>query len=238
MTRQVRFKDRTNKWWPPRRGYALLHKANPLRLAYFSRYVHDWTSLKVLDVGCGGGYTCEFLARRGADVSGTDISEGTLEAARRHAAGAGLKIDYRLGTPVCIPFASGEMDMVTCLQAMEHIEDVRPTLSEICRVLKPGGRLFFDTVNRTFWSKAAAIWFAEVVFRVIDRGTHDWRLFIKPEETEWRLRESGFGNVELAGLRLKFIPWERGGLPLQVAPRGNKSIVYFGSAVRSAASPL
>jgi 2-polyprenyl-6-hydroxyphenyl methylase/3-demethylubiquinone-9 3-methyltransferase len=126
------------------------------------------------------------------------------------------------------------MDVVTCLQVLEHVRDVRPTLLEIGRVLKPAGRFFFDTVNRTLWSWAAAILLGETVLRLIERGTHCWRLFIKPEEIEERLHESGFTNVELAGLKLRFSPGGRGGLPLQVSRRGNRSFVYFGSAVRPA----
>jgi 2-polyprenyl-6-hydroxyphenyl methylase/3-demethylubiquinone-9 3-methyltransferase len=219
-------------WWPPRKGYAILHRANSLRFDYFSRYVSNWEGLKVLDVGCGGGYTCEFLTRREAIVFGTDISKASLEAAREHAARSRLRIDYRLATPESLPFVTGEMDIVTCLEVLEHVPDVRPTLSEIRRVLKPAGRLFFDTVNRTWRSKAAAIWFAEKMFRIIEPGTHDWRLFKKPGEIERELQESGFANIELAGLRLKFTSGEKGGLPLQVNRRGNRSIVYFGSAVR------
>jgi 2-polyprenyl-6-hydroxyphenyl methylase/3-demethylubiquinone-9 3-methyltransferase len=219
-------------WWPPRKGYAILYKANSLRFAYFDRHVSDWEGLKVLDVGCGGGYTCEFLARRRAAVFGTDISESSLEAARRHAAKSGLRIDYRLGKPGFLPFADAQMDVVTCFQVLEHVRDVRTTLSEVRRVLKPQGRLFFDTVTRTLWSRIAAILLGEIVFRLIERGTHDWRLFIKPEEIERRLRESGFGNVELAGLKLEFPARETGGLPFRVSRGGRRSIVYFGSTIR------
>jgi len=126
------------------------------------------------------------------------------------------------------------MDVVTCFQVLEHVPDMRATLSEIRRVLKPSSRFFFDTVNRTLWSKAAAIWLGEILLRLIERGTHDWRLFKKPEEIERQLRESGFRDIELAGLKPKFPPRERGGLPLQVCRHGNKSVVYFGAAVRQA----
>jgi len=221
-------------WWPPRRGYAILKRANSLRFAYFSRYVPSWEGVKVLDVGCGGGYTCEYLARRRAIVFGTDISAGSLDAARNHAAQISLRIDYRLADPQSLPFESGEMDVVTCLEVLEHIPDVGPTLVEIHRVLKPSGRVFFDTVNRTFWSRIIAIWAGETVLRLIERGTHDWRLFKKPEEIEDYLRRCGFGEIELGGLRLKFLPWDKGGLPLRVSRSGNMSVVYFGSAVRQA----
>jgi len=231
MKNPTRPEDSENVWWPPRRGYAILNRANSLRFAYFSRYVPDWAGLRVLDVGCGGGYTCEYLARRRAIVFGTDISKASLEAARDHAARSRLRIDYRLATPESLPFATGEMDIVICLEVLEHVPDVRPTLSEIRRVLKPAGRLFFDTVNRTFWSRAIALWAGEIVLRLIERGTHDWRLFKKTEEIEEHLRQCGFGGIELGGLRLKFLPWDKGGLPLQVSRRGNKSIVYFGTAV-------
>jgi len=232
MKNPTRPEDSENVWWPPRRGYAILNRANTLRFAYFSRYVPDWEGLRVLDVGCGGGYMCEYLARRRAIVFGTDISAESLDAARNHAAQNSLRIDYRLADPQSLPFESGEMDVVTCLEVLEHIPDIGPTLSEIHRVLKPLGRLFFDTVNRNFWSRAIAIWAGEVVLRLIERGTHHWRLFKRPEEIEEYLRRRGFGEIEFGGLRLKFPPREMDGLPLRVSRGGNRSIVYFGTAVR------
>ena len=144
----------STNWWPPSGDHVILYKANPLRFEHFDRYLNGWDGVKVLDVGCGGGYACEYLARRQAVVFGTDILEESLQEARSHAAQENLKIDYRLCTPDRLPFNNQEMDVVTCFDVLEHIPDKERTLSEIHRVLKPGGWLFFDTLNKTFLAQA------------------------------------------------------------------------------------
>ncbi len=122
-----------------------------------------------MGVGCGGGYVCEYLARRRAVVFGTDILEDSLLEAQTHAAQEHLQIDYRLCTPERLPFNDREVDAVTCVDVLEHIADKSHFLSEIHRVLKPDGWLFFDTLNKIFLSRLGVIWSGEIISRIIPR---------------------------------------------------------------------
>ncbi len=186
-------------WWPPKRDHVLLYKANPVRFDYFKHFIDSWKGVKVLDVGCGGGYACEYLAQRKAVVFGTDILAESLQGAVDHAAQNRLEIDYRLCTAEQLPFSDRTMDVVTCFDVLEHVPDKGQMLREIHRVLKPGGWLFFDTLNKTFWSKLGAIWLSEILLRFIPRGTHHWHLFIRPEDLKLFLERSGFTSVEFGG---------------------------------------
>lgn len=219
----------STKWWPPIRDQVILFKANPVRFDYFDRFVDGWSGVKVLDVGCGGGYACEYLARRRAVVFGTDILEESLREARGHALQEKLEIDYRLCTPERLPFSDQEMDVITCFDVLEHIPDKGRTLSEINRVLKPGGWLFFDTLNRTFWARLGAIWLAEILLGFITRGTHHGHLFIRPDDLKVLLEKLGFNGVEFAGLKFDWRGWAKGGLPARVAYDGNTAVIYFGA---------
>ncbi|MCL5256259.1 MAG: bifunctional 2-polyprenyl-6-hydroxyphenol methylase/3-demethylubiquinol 3-O-methyltransferase UbiG [Chloroflexi bacterium] len=219
-------------WWPPQRDHVILYRANAIRFAYFERFVGDWSGLKALDVGCGGGYACEYLARHKAVVSGTDIMEESLHEAQDHASQCNLQIEYRQCTAERLPYEDGVMDLVTCFDVLEHVPDKHATISEINRVLKPGGRLFFDTVNRTFWSRLLIIWLGEVVSRFIPRGTHHWGHFISPPELRGLLEASGFTQVQIAGLRLEGRRGNEGSLPAAVSPRGNTAVMYFGAALK------
>lgn len=229
------FDHRAPEWWPPRGDLVVLHGLNPVRFAYFDPLVPGWRGVEVLDVGCGGGYTCEFLAARGAVVSGTDISERSLDEARRHGEQNGLAINYVACTPTHLPFDSCGVDVVTCFDALEHVDDLRSTLTEIHRVLRPGGTLLFDTVNQTFWARLALLWLGEGILRKFPRGTHEWQRFVRPDALRRRLEGAGFADLEFAGLRFKR-PGVKGGLPFTVTLRGFKGILYFGSA-RKASEP-
>ncbi len=220
----------STNWWPPCGDHVILYRANPLRFEHFDRYLKGWDGVKVLDVGCGGGYACEYLARRQAEVFGTDILAESLQEADDHAAQENLEIDYRLCTPERLPFNDQEMDVVTCFDVLEHIPDKRHTLSEIHRVLKPGGWLFFDTLNKTFWSKVGAIWLGEILLRFIPRGTHHGHLFIRPEDLKILLESSGFASVEFGGVRLAWGARSKNGFPARIVPQGNTTIIYFGAA--------
>lgn len=186
-------------WWNPNSRMYPLSYLNAPRFEFCSRYISDWQGLKVLDVGCGGGYTCEFLANKGAIVSGVDQSQKCIEAAQTHSQLQGFSIDYQTGLAEALPYENTSFDVVICVDVLEHVADVPKTISEIHRVLKPQGLFFFDTINRNLKSQMIMIWLVEEIARKIPQGIHDWEKFIKPEELRQMLQESGFSGIEIQG---------------------------------------
>ncbi|WP_088890302.1 bifunctional 2-polyprenyl-6-hydroxyphenol methylase/3-demethylubiquinol 3-O-methyltransferase UbiG [Leptolyngbya ohadii] len=190
------------EWWcETAKIYALSH-LNPARFQYFDRHIPSWSGLKVLDVGCGGGFSCEFMARRGAIVSGIDQSNQCIETARKHAAANHFAIDYRHGYAEQLPYADRSFDAVVCVDVLEHVADLGRTIAEIHRVLKPGGIFCFDTINRTLRSRLMMIWLLEDLMRQIPQGIHDWQKFIQPEELRALMRETGFAAIEFCGFNV------------------------------------
>lgn len=193
------------RWWDPQGPQKALHALNPSRLAYVADRVglHD---AKVLDVGCGGGLLSEAMAQAGADVTGIDLAPELLKIARLHGLESGVKVDYReqpvesLATEL-----AGTFDAVTCMEMLEHVPDPAAILSACAALLKPGGRLFVSTLNRTPAAFALAIVGAEYVARLLPKGTHQYRDFIKPSELAGWLRESGFELEDVSGLMYE--PW-------------------------------
>ncbi|HEY9638409.1 MAG TPA: bifunctional 2-polyprenyl-6-hydroxyphenol methylase/3-demethylubiquinol 3-O-methyltransferase UbiG [Coleofasciculaceae cyanobacterium] len=228
-------------WWnTDEKIYALSHLNQP-RFEFFDRYVTDWKGLKALDVGCGGGFSCEFMAKRGVVVSGIDQSVKCIKAAQEHAALSGLKIDYKQGLAEKIPYNDNTFDVVICVDVLEHVSDVQKTILEINRVLKPEGIFFFDTINRNFKSKFVMIWLMENILGEIKRGIHDWKKFIKPEELTQLMYKSGFKSFEIQGFdifssafNLNFSSYEeykRTGI-VKVKINDDTSIMYIGKAVK------
>ncbi len=220
-------------WWPPTGDHVFLYKLNTLRFEYFDSFMESWKEKSVLDVGCGGGYASEHLARRGASVFGTDIMKESLGQARVHAAAENLRIEYRLCTPERLPFDDNTMDAVTCFDVLEHIPDKERILREIGRVLKPGGLFFYDTFSKTFLSKLSIIWIGEIIGRFIPRYTHNWSWFICPEDLKCLLEKNGFNVIEHAGVKRRKKEGEIKRAPVIVTPKGNRSIIYFGAASRT-----
>lgn len=190
------------QWWSETATIFPLSKLNPLRFEYFDRFIPNWQGLKVLDVGCGGGYTCEFLAQRGARVTGMDPSAACIEVAKSHAEEMGLTIDYHVGLGETLPFEDDSFDVVVCVDVLEHVQSVAATVTEISRVMQPGGLFCFDTINRTWQSRWLMIWLLEDVLRQIPRGIHDWHQFVPPEELHQQLVHAGFSQVTLQGFDL------------------------------------
>ncbi|PSN20513.1 3-demethylubiquinone-9 3-O-methyltransferase [filamentous cyanobacterium CCP5] len=190
------------QWWDETSTIFPLSKLNPLRFDYFDGAVPDWGGLKVLDVGCGGGYTCEFLARRGAIVTGIDQSADCIKAAQAHSLQSGLTIAYHDGYAECLPFAADSFDGVVCVDVLEHVANPAQTVAEISRVLKPGGLFCFDTINRTWQSRLVMIWLLENWLGQIPRGVHDWRKFLPPQTLCRYLHQTGFDAVTLDGFDL------------------------------------
>src|SRR5262245_36275354 len=198
-------------WWTGNtRWLRLLNNMVAPRLAYFNPIVGDWGGKSVLDLGCGGGFMAEPLARLGAHVIGVDPSAPAIAAAKRHAVENGLAIDYRVGTGEHLPVADNAVDIVVCVDVLEHVRDLDAVIDETRRVLKPGGLFLFDTINRTWLSKLAIVTLGEIVLRLGPRGTHDPALFIRPEELRAKLEQrnlimaADLGGIGPRGLNRRF----------------------------------
>lgn len=189
-------------WWNKDATVAPLARLNPLRFQFFDTYISSWQGISVLDIGCGGGFTCEFLAKRGAMVTGLDQSAACIQAAAGHAKSAGLSICYQQGEAEALPFEANIFDVVVCVDVLGHVESPASTIAEIARVLRPGGQFCFDTINRTWQSKVVMIWLLENLLRQIPQGVHDWRKFITPFELRQLMTAQGLETIEIAGFDL------------------------------------
>jgi 2-polyprenyl-6-hydroxyphenyl methylase / 3-demethylubiquinone-9 3-methyltransferase len=197
-----RFSRLAGEWWDPRGKMAVLHKFNPVRLAYIRdaacrRFDRDarrppcLDGIRVLDIGCGGGILCEPLARLGATVVGADPSPANIEAARLHAQGNALAIDYRVTAAEALADAGERFDVVLAMEVVEHVADVGLFVRRCAEMVKPGGLMVAATLNRTLKSFALAIVGAEYVLRWLPRGTHRWDKFVTPNELEIALAQAG-----------------------------------------------
>jgi 2-polyprenyl-6-hydroxyphenyl methylase/3-demethylubiquinone-9 3-methyltransferase len=192
-------------WWDPAGPAAILHAINRPRVDFYLQALGDLRGRLVLDAGCGGGLVARELAAAGAEVVGVDRSLGSLGVARR-AVGPPFRFRPAQGRLERLPFASGSFDAVVAADVLEHLPDLPAAVAELARVLAPGGSFVFDTVNRTSWSWFTAVFGLEQVLRMVPRGTHDWRLFIRPAELDRLLRGTGLEPVTLTGLAPRIGP--------------------------------
>ena len=187
-------------WWDgSQRWLRTLQNLVPARLAHFDR-IADWRGKAVLDLGCGGGFMSEALAQRGAMVTGIDPAEKAIGIARRHASSQNLSISYLVATGEKLPLASSSMDYVVCVDVLEHVAGLDQVIGEVRRVLKPGGRFLFDTINRTWLAALVVVFFGESIFRILPRSTPDPAKFITPEELAALLKTHGFTIPDFTGL--------------------------------------
>ena len=220
-----KFNALASRWWDPQGPQKALHALNPVRLDYVAARV-GLRDARVLDVGCGGGLLSEALAQRGAEVTAIDLAPDLLQVARLHGLETGTRVDYRLSSVEALAGeATGGFDAVTCMEMLEHVPDPASVLSACAALLRPGGRLFVSTLNRTPAAFALAIVGAEYVARMLPRGTHQYRDFIKPSELGAWLRAAGLRLEDVSGLAYE--PWRDG------ARLGTRtSINYLACAVK------
>jgi 2-polyprenyl-6-hydroxyphenyl methylase / 3-demethylubiquinone-9 3-methyltransferase len=206
-----RFARLASEWWDPRGKFRALHRIGPARLTFLrDEMVRHFSlagtglrsveGLRVLDVGCGGGLICEPLARLGARVTGLDPAPETIEAARRHAAGQDLDIDYRAGRVEELEPEAAPFDAVICLEVIEHVPDVSPFLKTCAALVRPGGLMLLSTLNRTLKAYLLAIIGAEYILRWLPVGTHQWDRFVTPAELARHLQAAGLGAPVVKGL--------------------------------------
>lgn len=196
----AKFDALADSWWDPEGPSKPLHQINPLRL----QFIKDHTVLKaakILDVGCGGGILTESLALCGANASGIDMGELPLEIAQLHALETGLKINYQKTTAEAMAAAHpGEFDAVTCMEMLEHVPDPQAIIEACAALVKPGGDVYFSTLNRNPKSWLLAIVGAEYIANMLPKGTHDYARFIKPSELSQACREAGLSINAIAGI--------------------------------------
>jgi 2-polyprenyl-6-hydroxyphenyl methylase / 3-demethylubiquinone-9 3-methyltransferase len=200
-----KFNALATRWWDPEGPQKALHAMNPARLSYVAERVNLHGS-RVLDVGCGGGLLSEALARAGADVTAIDLAADLLGMAKLHRLESGVAVDYRRMTVEALAVEQpGHYDAITCMEMLEHVPDPASVLDACATLLKPGGRLFVSTLNRTPAAFALAIVGAEYIARLLPKGTHQYRDFIRPSELASWLRASGLALEDVSGL--VYEPW-------------------------------
>ena len=222
----ARFESLADHWWNPEGPLKTLHRINPLRLDYIDQRtpLNDST---ILDVGCGGGLLSEAMARRGARVLGIDLAAASLEVATAHARENGVEVEYRcVDAEQLADEQSGGFDIVTCLELLEHVPEPERVVAACARAARPGGTVFFSTINRNVKSFLMAIVGAEHVLGMVPRGTHEYEKLIRPSELAVWCRSAGLDLLEITGLH--FNPLTQG-----YSLGGNVDVNYFIQTRRS-----
>lgn len=195
-----KFATLAHRWWDPASEFKPLHEINPLRLDYIDR-IASLSGKAVLDVGCGGGILSEAMAGRGAQVTGIDLGEKALKVAQLHKLESGAAVDYRLVSVEELAEERPEsFDVVTCMEMLEHVPDPSAIVGACTRLVKPGGQVFFSTLNRNPKSYLLAVIGAEYVLNMLPKGTHDYRKFIKPSELSAWCRQAGLDVAGMTGM--------------------------------------
>lgn len=196
-----KFGSQAEGWWDPQGEFKTLHAVNPLRLQFIHAYAGDLAGQRVVDVGCGGGILSEGLARVGGDVLGVDLSADLLDMADLHGLDSGVKVNYRkISVEALAEEQPGSFDVVTCMEMLEHVPSPVSVVQACAKLVKPGGKVFFSTLNRHPKAYLLAIAMAEHVLRMIPKGTHDYHTFIKPSELGRWAREAGLDLLGMEGV--------------------------------------
>lgn len=192
-----KFGSMAERWWDPNGEFKTLHDINPLRIKFIESYA-DVAGKRIVDVGCGGGILSEGLAKCGADVLGIDLSEDLIDVADLHSLESGVSVRYKKISAEALAEAQPEsFDHVTCMEMLEHVPDPASIMHACARMVKPGGMVFFSTLNRRAKAYLLAIVAAERILQMLPKGTHDYETFIKPSELCQTARQAG---LELQGM--------------------------------------
>jgi 2-polyprenyl-6-hydroxyphenyl methylase/3-demethylubiquinone-9 3-methyltransferase len=226
----AKFEAMAHRWWDPEGDFRPLHDLNPARLAWIAAR-QPLADARIADIGCGGGLLSEGMAHQGAHVTGIDAGKAPLTVARLHALEAGVEIDYRQCSAERLAAeAPGSFDAVTCMEMLEHVPEPRSVIAACASLVRPGGHLFFSTINRNPKAWALAVVGAEYVMGLLPRGTHDYARFIRPSELGRWLREAGLELREIAGI--SYNPFSR-----DCRISADVDVNYMVHAVRPAARP-
>ena len=195
-----KFEQLASRWWDRNSEFKPLHDINPLRLDYINQRV-PLAGKRVLDVGCGGGILAEAMARLGAEVTGIDAGKTPLEVAKLHLLESGLQVDYRqMLVEDLAQDMPGSFDVVTCMEMLEHVPDPASVIASCATLVKPGGQVFFSTINRNPKSWLFAIVGAEYILNLLPKGTHEYAKFIRPSELYGWAEEAGLRVDDLVGM--------------------------------------
>lgn len=196
-----KFEALAARWWDAHSEFKPLHDINPLRLDYIDRACGGLQGKHTLDVGCGGGILTESLAQKGASAMGIDMGEAPLRVAELHSLESGVEVEYRrVPVETLAQERPGEFDVVTCMEMLEHVPQPDSVVEACTRLTKPGGWVFFSTINRNPKSYLFAIIGAEYVLRLLPRGTHDYAKFIRPSELDAWTRAAGLDTRDITGM--------------------------------------
>ena len=195
-----KFSQLAHRWWDPSSEFKPLHEINPLRLQWIDSHAAI-SGKQVLDIGCGGGILTESMAQRGAEVTGIDLSEKALAVARLHLLESGNRVDYqRVSAEEFATQSGARFDVVTCMEMLEHVPNPASTIAACAALVKPGGHVFFSTLNRNAKAYLLAVIGAEYLLKMLPRGTHDYAKFIKPSELSRWAKSVGLEPDELIGM--------------------------------------
>ncbi len=193
-----KFAELAHRWWDPTSEFRPLHEINPLRLEWINARA-PLAGKNVIDVGCGGGILTESMARKGATVTGIDLGEKALKVADLHSLESGVAVRYKLiAAEDMAEQEAGQYDVVTCMEMLEHVPDPGAIVRAVAKMVKPGGQVFFSTLNRNPKSYLFAVIGAEYILRMLPKGTHDYEKFITPAELSQYIRSAG---LEVAGFK-------------------------------------
>ena len=197
----AKFSELAHRWWDPTSEFRPLHEINPLRLAHIDRLAGGLSGKRVLDIGCGGGILAEAMAAKGAQVTGIDLAEKPLKVAMLHRLETGSAVQYRLVSAEALAGeAPDSFDVITCMEMLEHVPDPPSTVAACARLVRPGGQVFFSTINRNAKAFLLAIVGAEYVLNLLPRGTHEYARFIRPSELTRACRDAGLQVTDLTGM--------------------------------------